>query len=250
VFFVSTIGIFGKFLGAWLGVTFTSLPRVNRMSVAIAHIPGGSMEIVIGILALKYNLISQPMFVAIVFGGIISSAILGPWLKRTICGRSAISALEFFSAREIIPDLKALDRDNVIRELCLVASEQGNMPSADSLSKEVLRRENSMGTAIEEGIALPHARIPLLIRPVVVFGRSSAGIEWNSPDGKASRFIFLILTPKEDDGIQVQILRIIAKVMSDKKTQCLLITACGREVVWQVLQDAFTVHQVVRKSAE
>src|SRR3989338_6330695 len=84
VLFVSIIGISGKFIGAWLGVTFTSLARVNRLSVAIAHTPGGSTEIVIGILALKYNLISGPMFVAIVFGGIISSIILGPWLKHSL----------------------------------------------------------------------------------------------------------------------------------------------------------------------
>jgi len=247
VLFITVIGVFGKFFGAWLGVTFTNLPRVNRMSVAIAHIPGGSMEIVIGMLALKYNLISQSMFVAIVLGGIISSAILGPWLKKTICGRKEISALEFFSRREIVPEVMSLDRDSAIRELCIVASEQGNMPTADALVKEVIRREDSMGTAIECGIALPHARIPLLVRPVVVFGKSEFGIEWNSPDGKPTHFIFLILTPKEDDAIQVQILRIIAKVMSDENNQELLMGISKRETIWQVLENAFTVHHVVKK---
>jgi len=247
VLFITIIGVCGKFFGAWLGVTFTSLPRVNRMSVAIAHIPGGSMEIVIGMLALKYNLISQPMFVAIVFGGVISSMILGPWLKHSLCGRKIIGVLEFFSHREIVAQLKATDRDNAIRELCAIASEQGNLPPADKLSMEVIRRENSMGTAIEEGIALPHARIPALIRPIVVFGRSESGIDWDSPDGTPAYFIFLILTPKEDDDIQVQILRIIARSMSHKKTQKALMAAADEQAIWQVLQEAFTQHQVVRK---
>jgi len=205
------------------------------------------MEIVIGILALKYNLVSGPMFVAIVFGGIISSIILGPWLKHSLCGRKVINTLEFFSHREIIAQLKATDRDSAIRELCVVASEQGNLSPAETLSDAVLKRENSMGTAIEEGIALPHARIPALIRPAVVFGRSEFGIEWNSPDGKPAHFIFLILTPKENDDIQVQILRIIARTMSDKKTQGALMTAGDQREVWQILQEVFTVHQVVRK---
>ena len=247
VLFVSIIGISGKFIGAWLGVTFTSLARVNRLSVAIAHTPGGSTEIVIGILALKYNLISGPMFVAIVFGGIISSIILGPWLKHSLRARKVISVLEFFSRREVIAQLKAADRDNAIRELCAVASEQGNSPPAEALSEAVLKRENSMGTAVEEGIALPHGRIPALIRPAVVFGRSEFGIDWNSPDGKPAHFIFLILTPKEDDDIQVQILCIIARSMSDNKTQGALMAAADQQGIWQVLQEAFTVHQVVRK---
>jgi mannitol/fructose-specific phosphotransferase system IIA component (Ntr-type) len=67
-----------------------------------------------------------------------------------------------------------------------------------------------MSTAIEEGIALPHARIPGLNEPIVVFGRSIAGFEWDSPDGKLTKIIFLILTPVEDDNIQLQILRIIS----------------------------------------
>ena len=248
VLFVSVIGIFGKFLGAWLGVAFTDLPKVNRLSVAIAHTPGGSMEIVIGILALKYNLINEPMFVAIVFGAVISSVILGPWLKQAMYRRKTRSVLEFFSRREIIAELKSSDRDNAIRELCLLACEQGNMPSADALSLAVLTRENSMGTAIEEGVALPHARIPSLVRPMVVFGKSQFGIEWNSPDGQPAHFIFLILTPREDDDIQVQILRIIARIMSEKEAREALMQAADQQQIWQVLEEAFTEHQVVRKT--
>ena len=203
------------------------------------------MEIVIGLLALKYNLISEPMFEAIVFGGITSSIILGPLLKFSLKRRKVISVLEFFSRREVT-ELKSVDRDNAIRELCLLAHEQGNMPSAETLSRVVLSRENSMGTAIEKGVAIPHARIPSLIRPVVVFGRSESGIDWNSPDESPSRFIFLILTPKEDDDIQVQILRIIARAMNEKKTQKALLKAADKHEIWDVLQEAFTVHKVVQ----
>jgi len=250
VLFVILIGISGKFLGAWLGVTFTDLPRVNRLSVAIAHTPGGSMEIVIAIIAFKYNLISLSMLVAVVIGGVVSAIVLGPWLKYSLRRRKTISVLEFFSHRDIIPDLKALDRDNAIRELCLVASEQGSLPLADILGEVVLKREETMGTAIEEGVAIPHARLSSLVRPVVIFGRSKIGIDWDSPDGKPSQFIFLILTPQEDDDIQVQILRIIAKTMSDKKTREDIMAASGQQGVWHILQAAFTVQHVVRKRAK
>jgi Kef-type K+ transport system membrane component KefB len=246
VFFVTIVGIFGKFLGAWLGVNFTRLAKVNRLPVAIAHTPGGSMEIVVGILALKYHLISEPMFEAIVFGAIISSVILGPWLKNSLCSRKEISVLEFFSRREIIPELRAANRDNVIIELCELAHAQSTMPSLENLSAAVLARENSMGTAIEEGIAIPHARIPSLIRPVIVFGRSKSGIDWNSPDGKLSHFIFLILTPKENDDMQVQILRIIVRTMSELRTQDSLMQASDQQAIWEVLRESFTKHQVIR----
>jgi mannitol/fructose-specific phosphotransferase system IIA component (Ntr-type) len=246
VVFVSAVGIIGKFSGAWLGAIFSGLPKVNRLSVAIAHTPGGSMEIVIGTLALRYNLISETMFVAIVLGGLISSVILGPWLQYSIRRRKSVSILEFFSRREVIPSLKSGGRDNAIRELCLLAHEQGNMPSVEALEEAVLKRENSMGTAMEEGVAVPHARIPHLPHPVVVFGLSQAGIEWNSPDGKPSHFIFLILTPKEDDDIQVQILKILARAMSDKGAREAIMRCGNQSDLWQALQDIFTTHQVTR----
>jgi len=247
VLFVTVIGVSGKFIGAWIGSSLTDLPKVNRLAVAVAHTPGGSMEIVIGTLALKYHLINQPMFIAIVFGGVLSSIILGPWLKFSLCRRKTVSVLEFFSRREIIANLKSSDRDNAIRELCLVAHEQGNMPQAESLSREVLRRENSMGTAIENSIAIPHARIPSLVRPLIVFGRSETGIEWNSPDGAATHFVFLILTPKEDDDIQVQILRIIAQTMYEPSVSKAIMKASDQQGIWEILEKSFLQRQVVRK---
>lgn len=247
VLFVTVIGIGGKFIGAWLGAVFAGLPKVNRLSVAIAHTPGGSMEIVLATIALNYRIISEPMFVAIIIGGVLAAIIIGPWLKFSLCRRRSISALEFFGRREIIAQLKSGQRDSAIAELCQLAAEQGNMPSADILTAAVLKRENAMGTAVEEGIALPHGRIPLLIRPMVIFGRSEQGLEWNSPDGRPSQLIFLILTPKENDDIQVQILRIIAKAMSDERIRQSLRAAESHEELWQQLQEAFTVHQVVRR---
>ena len=89
-----------------------------------------------------------------------------------------------------------------------------------------------MGTAIEEAVALPHARLGSLVKPIVAFGCSEAGIDWNSPDGNPSHFIFLILTSKEEDWAQVQILRIIAKAMSDKMHRESIMKCRGQQEVW------------------
>ncbi len=248
VLFVTGIGILGKFLGAWLGAKFSGLSAENCTPVAIAHTPGGSMEIVIGMIALQYNLISQSVFVAIVCGALISSVILGPWLKHFINKRKEISFLEFFSRGRIIPRLKATDRNGAIEELCTLISEQGNTPHTETIYSAVIKRENNMGTAIEEGVAIPHARLTSLVRPVIAFGRSDTGIEWNSPDGKPAHFIFLILTSRQDDWSQLQILRIIAKIMSSKQTRNALLKAEGVHDIWSILEHKFSNHAVKRKA--
>ncbi len=247
VLLISVIGILGRFLGAWLGVNLTSLSKVSRLPIAIAHTPGGAMEIVVGVLALEYKLITEPVFVAIVFGALFSSIILGPWLAYSIKRRKKVSILEFFSSRTIIDKLKPTDRDEAIEKLCEVAAEQEDTIDAESIYSAVLKRENEMGTAIEEGIAVPHARLTGLKKTVVVFGRSISGIDWNSPDGKLTNFIFLILTPQDDVETQVQILSLIARGMSEEKTRDAILKAKEHNELWDILRQVFTTQHIVRQ---
>ena len=245
---IAFFSISGKFLGAWLGASFAKLSKPNRLPVAVAHTPGGSMEIVIGVLALKYNLITESIFVSIVFSAVVSAVLLGPWLAHTIARRKEISILEFFSRANVITEIKATDRNGVLLELCSNIAEQENILSADALYDRVLRREEGMETAIEEGIALPHTRLPSLMKSIIAFGRTSAGIEWNSPDGKPTHFVFLVLTPQENDWAQIQILGIIARVMAKKEMRELIIKAETPEVLWNVLEKAFSSHRIIKKS--
>jgi Kef-type K+ transport system membrane component KefB/mannitol/fructose-specific phosphotransferase system IIA component (Ntr-type) len=247
VAFISGIGLFGKFLGAWLGATFTKLSKDNRLPLAIAHTTGGSMEIVIAALAFQYGLINETVFVAIVCAGVISSIVAGPWFKYAIARRKEISIMEYFSRQAVIPELKAADRNAAIHELSSLVVEQANMPHLDTVYTALLHREHNMGTAIEEGLALPHARLGSLAKPIVAFGRSAAGIDWNSPDGKPTHFVYLILTSKEEDWQQVQILRIIAKAMSDPAHRDSILESANPAQLWQALEHAFSEHRLMRK---
>lgn len=71
-----------------------------------------------------------------------------------------------------------------------------------------------MPTGIGNGVAIPHARIEGLHSPVLVLGLSAAGIDFDAPDGEPSHVIILILSPNNDDGVQLQILADIARTFS------------------------------------
>ena len=240
IVFVTVIGIAGKFFGARVGVRFTRQPKSNRLPIAICHIPGGTMEIVLALAALQLGLIKEPVFIAIVFAAIISSMVMVPWLAHSLKTRKEISLLEFFTRRAVIADLAAATRNQAIAELAKASAGQTEGLEEDDIYKAVLARENEMGTALEEEIAVPHARLPSLKRPVVAFGRSSGGIDWNSPDGKLTKFVFLILTPPEDDSMQVQILRLIARSMSLPENRETIMRGGDREQIWELLHKFFT----------
>jgi Kef-type K+ transport system membrane component KefB len=244
VAFAVFVGIGARFAGAWLGVLLTNTSPANRLSIAITHIPG---EIIVGLLCLQHGLITEQVFVSLVFAAIISSMLLGPWLGYSINKRKKIGVLEFFLRDAIIANLKETDRDGAIGRLCEVASEQEHFAQADSLYEAVLNRENAAGTAMEEGVAVPHARVPFVKRPLVVFGRSHKGIEWNSPDGKPAQFIFLIITPSTDDEAQVQILGHIARAMCKPETRQDIMAAPDAHAIWRILHRVLELEQIKRR---
>ncbi len=246
VVFVTVVGIGSRYLGAWLGVTLTELPRSNRAAIAVAHTPGGAMEIIVGLLALEYGLITQAVFVAIVFGALLSSIILGPWLSYSISRRREVGILEYFSKTSILADLKATTRDRAIHELSELAAAQERVHEAQDIYAAVLARESEMGTALEGGLAIPHARFQRMLRPIIVFGRSRTGIEdWDSPDGQHTHFVFLVLAPPYSDA-QVQILAHIVRTMQEPDIREQLLQAENAAAIWSIFSQAFASKHVVR----
>jgi len=235
---ISVVGIAGRFFGAWVGSSLTKMSKANRSIVSVAHTPGGEMQIVVGLLALEYKLITETVFVAIVFGAVISSVILGPWLKRSLARRKEIYVMDYLPRQAIQPHLKATGKDGILQELCQLAASQQHILTADGIYHEVRERESAFSTALEYGVAIPHARLENLDRPIIAFGRSREGVDWNSPDGKPTKLIFLIITPKAMDTAQVQILAGLAQAMSHEKARAALATAEGSSEIWNVLRES------------
>jgi len=99
----------------------------------------------------------------------------------------------------IEPDLKAKERFEAISELldqlvCVGAIERS---ASDSISHALREREAVLSTGVGGGIALPHAITSSVSEPVIAFGRSQAGVRFNSLDGQPVHFIFLYILPSE-----------------------------------------------------
>ncbi len=213
VLFIFIIGVIGRFIGAWVGCIWAKIPRSGWPLVSAAHVPGGEMQIVIGILALDYGVISEKVFVAIVFGAVFSSMLAGSWMKWSLTRMRNIDWLAYLTSEAIIPDLTSETRNEAIETLSSVAAGLEGMPDAKTIAAAVWERENTMSTSLDKGISVPHARLEGLTQTAVVLGRSVNGIDWNSSDGKPANLIFMIITPNNETETQLQILRGIARTL-------------------------------------
>lgn len=213
VLFVTGVSIAAKFLGAWLGALSRDISPQDRVSIGIAFTPSGVTGIVVAGVALEYRIISTPVFVAIVCSAVASALLVAPWLGWSIRRRKSVDLARMLARAGVLPQLRAGDRFAAIRELCRAAAGPARMP-VDEVTAAVDARERLMGTAIGKGVAVPHARIAALRRPVVAFGRAPAGLAWDAPDGEPVKFVFLVLTPARQEGLQLQILQAIGRTMS------------------------------------
>lgn len=236
VLLITVIGIAGRYYGAWAGVALARVPRINRDLISIAHTPGGMMEIVIALLALESGLITHPVFVAIVFGAVFSSLVMGPWMRASLSRRTAVSILDFLPESHILTDLEDASRSGVIRALSARVGGGPDRPLTERLVTAVEAREQEFGTAVGHGIAIPHARMTGVLNPVLAFARLPHGVEWNAPDGRPVHLVFLLATPEGTEDIHVQILARLARVMGRPESQRLLKQAKGPAQVRLVLE--------------
>ncbi len=237
VFMLFSVG--GKFIGAWLGGLLAKFPKTDSVALGFAHIPGGAMEIILGILALEFGIIRESVFVAIVFAAIASSVAAGPLLAMTLKRRKAVDLRGLICQEAIALDLEGLSRWNAIFKLCKKLSAHSPEIDAKRTYDRVLNNESLMGTALERGVAVPHARLEYIKKPIIAFGRSRVGIDWDASDGMPANFIFLILVPSEDFDIQVQILKKIAQSMSDEDLQRKILDSDDPEKIYKLIRDAF-----------
>ncbi|MCX7847613.1 MAG: cation:proton antiporter [bacterium] len=207
------VGVAGRFLGAWIGSWVSRQPRSDWTLIAAAHTPGGEMQIVIGLMALQFGVISEHVYAAVVVSALISSMALGPWMRWALkpVWRPSIEA--YFRAEAVILELAARERDEALRELCRHAASLDRTLDRGVVSEAVVAREAMMGTALGGGIAVPHARLANLRQPLVVMGRARHGIDWNAPDGQPADLLFLVLTHVDASDQQIHLLGAIAKAV-------------------------------------
>lgn len=107
-------------------------------------------------------------------------------------------------------DLNVHDSKEAIKSLAKVIAKSTGL-NEEEIASKVIEREELMPTGIGNGVAIPHARLNSIKRPVIAVGISEFGVDFGSRDGELAHLIFLILTPADDPTVQLELLADIAK---------------------------------------
>ncbi|MEM7627743.1 MAG: cation:proton antiporter [Planctomycetota bacterium] len=219
---VLVIAILGKVVGCYFGAKWAGLSRRESAAIGMGMSARGAMEIILGQLALAHGLITEKLFVAIVVMAIATSLIAGPAMQVILKQKQKRRLEDFLSDKGFAGQLKSATRKHALYELSQVAAEVTGL-GVEAINAAVWRREQIFSTGLPGGLAVPHARMPGLDKPVVVVGLSNAGIDFDAPDGKLAEVVCLLLTPESDGEAQLELLAAVAEAFkaNDTRRHCL-----------------------------
>jgi PTS system nitrogen regulatory IIA component len=125
----------------------------------------------------------------------------------------------------IVAALRGRSKDDVIQELAGVVAERHPDIDRSRLVRALEERERLNSTALGEGIAIPHGKLPGLRRVVAAFGRSPSGVDFSSLDGKPTHLFFLLVAPEDSAGAHLKALARISRLLKDESFRARLMAA-------------------------
>lgn len=85
-------------------------------------------------------------------------------------------------------------RKQVLRTLASAIGDKTGIDGRD-IFDAVIERENLGSTSVGEGVAIPHARVPALEKPIGAFVKLEEGVDFDAIDGRPCDLIFMLLAP-------------------------------------------------------
>lgn len=141
---------------------------------------------------------------------------------------------DLVALQAIIPALKANSKKQALQEISARAAEligRGEREIFDVL----IQREKLGSTAVGNGIAIPHGKLPKLDRIFGAFARLDRPIDFEALDGQPVDLIFVLLAPEQAGADHLKALARIARVLRDTELANKLRDARDPDSIYAVL---------------
>lgn len=142
---------------------------------------------------------------------------------------------DILSQEAVLPDMEAQNREEALEELTRPLLALHPALAGFDIVHALCEREHMGSTAVGEGVAIPHGKVPGLQSLALAVGRSLAGIDFNAPDKKTCHLFFLILAPESGAGQHLKLLAQIARRARDPVFRSEALLAKNRAQLWRTL---------------
>ncbi|MDZ7859434.1 MAG: PTS sugar transporter subunit IIA [Candidatus Krumholzibacteriota bacterium] len=96
--------------------------------------------------------------------------------------------------------LRSRKKNSILEEMTEHLEKTGKVSDKELIMKMLKNRESLGSTGLGKGVAFPHGKSLAIKELTILFGKSNAGVDFDSLDGKPTRIFFLILAPSNRDA--------------------------------------------------
>lgn len=137
----------------------------------------------------------------------------------------------------VVADLVGESKSELIEELAGVVAAHHAEIERVRLVQALEDRERLNSTALGDGVAIPHGKLPGLKRVVAAFGRSIRGVDFSSLDGRPTHLFFLLVAPEDSAGAHLKALARISRLLKDEQFRQRLLAAADAADLYQTIRE-------------
>jgi PTS system nitrogen regulatory IIA component len=161
------------------------------------------------------------------------------WIPNIFGLKTKISKHLFstIAPNHIILNLKGKTKEIIIDELLDMLAVQGKLLDRDIALKDLIEREQTMSTAIPNGIAIPHAKTNAVQELTVAIGIKKSGLDFDSALDDKTRIIILALAPPDKPKPLYEFLLAITTALNDDTLHSKILTAKTPDEIIELLHQ-------------
>jgi PTS system nitrogen regulatory IIA component len=144
---------------------------------------------------------------------------------------------ELITPERVLPKVAVADKDALLAELARRIADLAGL-DAGAVGAALAERERLSSTGVGAGIAIPHAQVPGLSRPIGLLARLDPPVEFAADDELGVDLVVVILAPEGAVADQLKALARVARVMRHRGTSERLRQIAGAEAMRDVLVEA------------
>ena len=137
---------------------------------------------------------------------------------------------------EAVWTLRAETKPAILQQLSNCFADVYGLDPALVLNR-LTEREKLGSTGFGRGVAIPHARMAGLNRPVAAFLRLASPVAFDAADGMPVEVVFGLLSPEQAGTAHLHALAAISRTMRDPQMHSSLVQAADAEALYGLLSN-------------
>ncbi len=141
---------------------------------------------------------------------------------------------EIFAPNAVLTGLEAKSKSHVLRALAEAAARDNGLDQ-QQVFEALHERERLGSTAIGDGVAIPHAKIPGVDRPIGWIACLKEEIPFDAIDDKPVDLVVMLLAPENAGADHLRVLAQLSRIARDHH-RCATLRGCSSaKALWEAL---------------